>query len=450
MPAAARPGAKRVELTFNPMKKKGISSMTPTEPLNADLSSRSSEDSKNFKKLLMDQVRAGGGTQAMDTKQLFQTLVKDTLEAFLELEMEEHLGYPKHDPEGRGSGNSRNGGTSKTVRGDFGQMEIETPRDRNSSFEPKIVAKRQTSVGNFSEAVISLYTRGMTTREIEQHVKDIYGVEISPQFVSRVTEELQQQIVEWQSRPLERVYPIIFVDGLRVAVRADKSVLKKCVYTVLGVGISGRQEVLGLWIEETEGARFWLKVFNDLKARGVHDALIVCGDGVTGLRNAVESVFPQADVQLCVVHHIRNVTKFVSWKDRKPLCSDMRPIYSAPTIEAAELALDRFAQSWEARYPMSVAAWRNHWNDLTTFFRYPVELRRMIYTTNAIESLHSQMRKNISNRKVFPTDESVIKILFLNIRNFTNRWTKRQGWDIVMNQLVMIFADRLQAELVDA
>jgi putative transposase len=431
------------------MKKKGTSSMTPTEPLKAALSSRS-EDTKKFKKLLMDQVRAGGGTQAMDTKQLFQTLVKDTLEAFLELEMEEHLGYPKHDPEGRGSGNSRNGATSKTVRGDFGQVEIESPRDRNSSFEPKIVAKRQTSVGNFSEAVISLYTRGMTTREIEQHVMDIYGVEISPQFVSRVTEELQQQIVEWQSRPLERVYPIIFVDGLRVPIRSDKGVLKKCVYTVLGVGISGRQEVLGLWIEETEGARFWLKVFNDLKARGVHDALIVCGDGLTGLRNAVESVFPQADVQLCVVHHIRNVTKFVSWKDRKPLCSAMRPIYTAPTIEAAELALDRFAQSWEVRYPMSVAAWRNHWNDLTTFFRYPVELQRMIYTTNAIESLHSQMRKNISNRKVFPTDESVIKILFLNIRNFTNRWTKRQGWDIVMNQLMMIFGDRLKPELIDA
>ena len=205
--------------------------------------------------------------------------MKDTLEAFLELEMEEHPGYPKHDPEGRG--NSRNGATSKTVRGDFGQVEIETPRDRNSSFEPKIVAERQTSVGNFSEAVILLYTRGMATREIEQHVKDIYGVEISPQFVSRVTEELQQQIVKWQGQPLKRVYPIIFVDGLRVAVRADKSVLKKCVYTVLGVGISGRQEVLGLWIEETEGARFWLKVFNDLKARGVHDALIVCGDGLT-------------------------------------------------------------------------------------------------------------------------------------------------------------------------
>ena len=423
--------------------------MTQTEPLDAALSSRT-EDSKNFKKLLMDQVRAGGGTKAIDTKQLFQSLVKETLEAFLELEMEEHLGYPRHDPDGRGSGNSRNGVTSKTVRGDFGEVEIESPRDRNSSFEPKIVAKRQTSVGNFSEAVISLYARGMTTREIEQHVKDIYGVEISPQFVSRVTEELQQQIVEWQSRPLERVYPIVFVDGLRVPVRTEKGVLKKCVYTVLGVSLAGKQEVLGLWIEETEGARFWLKVFNDLKARGVHDVLILCGDGLTGLRSAVESVFPQADVQLCVVHHIRNVTKFVSWKDRKPLCADMRPIYTAPTIEAAELALDRFAQSWEARYPMSVAAWRTHWEALTTFFRYPVELRRMIYTTNAIESLHSQMRKNIANRKVFPNDESVIKLLFLNIRHFSNRWTKRQGWDIVMNQLMMIFSDRLKLGLADA
>lgn len=407
-------------------------------------------DSKTFKQLLMDQVRARGGTEAVDTKQVFQNLVKDTLEAFLELELEQHLGYPKHDPEGRGSGNSRNGATPKTVRGDFGEIEIETPRDRNSSFAPKVVAKRQTSVGNFGEAVVSLYARGMTTREIEQHVKDIYGVEISPQFVSRVTEELQQQITEWQSRPLERVYPIIFVDGLRVAVRTEKGVLKKCVYTVLGVSLSGRQEVLGLWIEETEGARFWVKVLNDLKARGVADVILLCGDGLPGLRSAVESAFPQADLQLCVVHHLRNVTKFVSWKDRKLLCAAMRPIYTAPTMEAAELALDRFAQAWEARYPMSVAAWRNHWYELTTFFNYPVELRRMIYTTNAIESLHSQMRKNISNRKVFPNDEAVIKILFLNIRNFSNRWTKRQGWDIVMNQLMMLFGDRLKFDLVDA
>jgi putative transposase len=390
-----------VELNPKRKNQKGNSSMTQPEPVTTDIIPDPTLDSKSFKNLLMDRLRAQGGSQAVDTKQLFQTMVKETLEAFLELEMEQHLGYAKHDPEGRGSGNSRNGTSAKTVRGDFGEIEMETPRDRNGSFEPKIVAKRQTSVGNFSEAVISLYARGMTTREIEQHVQEIYGVEISPQFVSRVTEELQQQITEWQGRPLERVYPIIFVDGLRVAVRSDKGVLKKCVYTVLGVSLSGKQEVLGLWIEETEGARFWLKVFNDLKARGTQDVLIVCGDGLSGLRNAVESVFPQADVQLCVVHHIRNTTKFVSWKDRKPVCAGMRPIYTAATVESAQLALDRFAQTWEARYPASVAAWRNHWHELTTFFKYPVELRRIIYTTNAIESLHSQMRKNISNRKVF-------------------------------------------------
>lgn len=402
-----------------------------------------------LKKLLIAQLRARGGTPAVDSKVLVQSLVKQTLEAFLELEMEEHLGYPRHAAEGRGSGNSRNGTSTKTVRGDFGEIEIETPRDRTGDFEPKLVAKRQTSVGNFTETVISLYARGMSTREIEEHVQQIYGVEISPQFVSRATEQLQQQIVDWQSRPLERIYPVIFVDGLRVAVRTEKGVLKKCVYTVLGVNAAGRQEVLGLWIEETEGARFWLRVFNDLKARGVQDALVVCGDGLTGLPDAVRSAFPNADVQLCVVHQIRNATKFVSFKDRKAFCAAMRPIYTAPNVEAAELALDRFAQAWGDRYPMSVASWRTHWDGLTAFFKYPVEFRRLIYTTNAIESLHSQMRKNIATRKMFPHDDAVIKILFLNIRNFSNRWSRRQGWDIVMNQLAVMFGDRLKPEIVD-
>jgi putative transposase len=405
-------------------------------------------DPEAFKKLLMAQVRAGGGTQAIDSKSVMQNLVKQTLEAFLELEMEEHLGYEKYGPAGRGSGNSRNGSTGKTVRGDFGEVEIDTPRDRNSEFDPKIVAKRQTSIGNFTDTIISLYARGMTTREIEDHVKQIYGIEISPQFVSRATEQLQQQITDWQSRPLERVYPVVFVDGLRVAIRSDKGVLKKCVYTVLGVGVGGRQEVLGLWIEETEGARFWIKVFNDLKARGVQDILVLCGDGLTGLPDAVRTVYPLADVQLCVVHQIRNATKFVSYKDRKSFCADMRPIYTAPTVEASELALDRFDQAWGARYPMSVASWRTHWDGLTAFFKYPVEFRRLIYTTNAIESLHSQMRKNIASRKVFPHDDAVIKILFLNIRNFSNRWSRRQGWDIVMNQLSVIFGDRLKPEIM--
>ena len=405
-------------------------------------------DSRNsFKKMLMDKVRAQGGTKVVDSKSLFQSLVQQSLEAFLELEMEEHLGYSKHAVAGRGSGNSRNGYMSKTVRGDFGEVEIETPRDRNATFDPKIVAKRQTSVGNFTETVISLYARGMSTREIEEHVRQIYGIDISPQFVSRATEQVQQQIVDWQSRPLDRVYPIIFVDGLHVAIRTDKGVANKCVYTVLGVAASGRQEVLGLWIEETEGARFWLKVFNDLKARGVQDILILCGDGLTGLPQAVQTVYPAADVQLCVVHHIRNCTRFVAWKDRKAFCASMRPIYTAPTIEAAERALDAFEESWGKRYPMSVVSWRRNWHYLTAFFKYPVELRRIIYTTNAIESLNAQMRKNISSRKVFPHDDAVTRILFLNIRNFTNRWTKRQGWDIVMNQLAVMFGERLQPEI---
>ncbi len=408
-----------------------------------------SQDPEAFKKMLMDQVRARGGTRVVDSKSVFHSLIKQTLEAFLELEMEEQLGYPKYTRDGPGDGNSRNGSTPKTVRGDFGEIELETPRDRKGEFEPKVVAKRQTSVGNFTDMIISLYTRGMTTREIEEHIKQIYGIDISPQFVSRATEQLQQQITEWQSRPLDRLYAVVFVDGLRVAVRTDKGVLKKCIYTVLGVGVSGKQEVLGLWIEETEGARFWLKVFNDLKARGLQDILILCGDGLTGLPDAVETVFPATDVQLCVVHQIRNATKFVSYKDRKPFCSSMRPIYTAPTIEAAQVAFDRFEQTWGQRYPMSVASWRNHWDGLTAFFKYPVELRRIIYTTNAIESLHSQMRKNISNRKVFPHDEAVIKILFLNIRNFSNRWSKRQGWDIVMSQLAVMFGDRLRPEILD-
>lgn len=420
----------------------GISGLAPDpELLNTD--------PEAFKKMLMAQIRARGGTAVVDSKNVFQQLVKQMMEALLELEMEEQLGYSKYAAEGRGSGNSRNGSTSKTVRGDFGEIQLETPRDRNGEFEPKIVAKRQTSVGNFTDMVVSLYTRGMTTREIEEHIKQIYGIDISPQFVSRATEQLHQQITEWQNRPLDRLYAVVFVDGLRVAIRSDKGVVKKCVYTVLGVGVSGKQEVLGLWIEETEGARFWLKVFNDLKARGVQDILILCGDGLTGLPDAVQSAFPATDVQLCVVHQIRNATKFVSYKDRRPFCKSMRPIYTAPTIEAAELALHEFERAWANRYPMSVTSWRNHWDGLTTFFKYPVELRRMVYTTNAIESLHSQMRKNISSRKVFPHDDAVTKILFLNIRNFSNRWSKRQGWDIVMSQLAVMFRDRLRPEIVD-
>lgn len=410
-------------------------------------------DAEGFQQALKAQVKAAGGTKAFYAKHdIIKELLKSTFQTLLDAEMEEHLGYEKHAPEGHNSGNSRNGRSAKRVRGDFGEVEIETPRDRDSSFAPALIKKRQTSVGNFTDKIVSLYARGMTTREIEEHLREMYQIEVSAQFITRATERVQQDIVEWQNRPLEAVYPVVYVDGLMVSVRSGNNagaVTRKCVHIVLGVSCSGHQEVLGLWIEESEGARFWLKVFNDLKARGIQDILILCGDGLKGLPEAVETVFPRTDVQLCVVHQIRNATKFVSYKDRKPFCADMRHIYTAPTVEAAELALSELAAKWEPRYPMSIASWRNNWGLLTTFLKYPVELRKIIYTTNAIESLNAQMRKNTSNRKVFPNDDAVIKILFLNVRNFTNKWTKRQKWDIVMNQLSMLFGERLAQALID-
>lgn len=410
-------------------------------------------DTKGFTDALLKQVKAAGGTQAFYKQHdIIKELTRATYQALLDAEMEEHLGYEKNDRDTKETPNSRNGKGSKKIRGDFGEVEIETPRDRDGSFDPKIIKKRESSVGNFADKVVSLYARGMTTREIEEHLREMYSIEISPQFISRATERLQSEIIEWQNRPLEKVYPVVYVDGMHVSVRSGNNagaIVKKCVYVVLGVSCAGRQEVLGLWVGESEGARFWLKVFNDLKARGVGDILLLCGDGLKGLPEAVEAVYPITDVQLCVVHQIRNATKFVSYKDRKAFCEDMRPIYTAPTVEAAELALDELERKWGHRYPMSVASWRNNWTRLTTFLRYPVEVRKIVYTTNAIESLNAQMRKNTSNRKVFPNDEAVIKILFLNVRNFSNKWTKRQGWDIVMNQLSMMFGDRLSSEVID-
>jgi len=406
-------------------------------------------DAKAFESALKAQVKAAGGTKEfLKGGDFIQNLVKSAFQSLLNVEMDEHLGYERHV---RSEGtNARNGKKSKTIRGDFGEVEIETPRDRDGSFDPQIIKKRQTSVGNFSDKIVSLYARGMSTREIEEHLREMYGIEVSAQFISRATDRMQAEVIEWQNRPLDPVYPVVYVDGLHVSVRSGNnagSVVKKCVYVVLGVSCSGRQEVLGLWIEESEGARFWLKVFNDLKARAVQDILILCGDGLKGLPDAVESVFPKTDVQLCVVHQIRNATRFVSYKDRKEFCADMRPIYTAPTLDGAELALLEFEEKWGRRYPMSIASWKNNWVRLTTFFKYPVELRKIVYTTNTIESLNAQMRKNTSNRKVFPNDDAVIKILFLNVRNFTNRWTKRQGWDMVMNQLSVIFGERLSPEI---
>lgn len=412
-------------------------------------------DAKALMNSLRRGIKAAGGTKAFiegagGAEALVNKFMKPFFELLLEAEMEEHLGYAKHSPEEKETLNRRNGKGSKKVRGNFGQIEVETPRDREGTFEPQIVKKRQSSFGGFTDKVISLYARGMSTREIEEHLKDIYGIDVSPQFISRATARLEEALTEWQNRPLERLYAVVYVDGLMVSVKSGDNkgpVTKKCVYVVLGVSIDGKQDVLGLWVEETEGARFWLKVFNDLKARGTEDILILCGDGLKGLPEAVASVYPLADVQQCVVHHIRNVTRFVAWKDRRQFCMDMRPIYTAPTLEACQLAFEQFAAKWGTKYPNSIESWRRNWDKLTAFFKYPVELRRVIYTTNTIESLNAQLRKNISNRKVLPNDQSVLRLLFINLSNFSRRWTKRREWDIVMNQLSLMFAERINRAL---
>lgn len=404
-------------------------------------------DTLAFQQQLQQHIHAAGGTVKVGGEAFLQRIVQATLQALLEAEMTEHLGYAPHA--GKGTGNSRNGRGSKKVRGDFGEVTLAPPRDRAGSFDPQIIPKREANLGNFSRKIVSLYARGLTTREIQEHLQEIYRIEVSPEFISRATARVQEQVGAWQNRPLQALYPIVYVDGMFLSVRDGEGsgkVLKKCLYTVLGIDCSGQQDVLGLWLAENEGARFWLKVFNDLQARGVRDVLILCGDGLAGLPDAVGAVFPKTDVQLCVVHQIRSATRFVSWKNRKPFCADMRRIYTAPTLQAAEAALDDLERNWGKHYPMAIASWRSHWHYLSTFFRYPADLRTLIYTTNSIENLHGRFRKNTRNRKIFPNDEAAIRLHYLNVRNIVKKWRRRNGWDTVMNQLAILFPERINHE----
>lgn len=410
-------------------------------------------DLQQLEKQIYQHVTAAGGTAKVGGEAFIQQIVRTAMQALLEAEMTEHLGYSKHQLAPQSSGNARNGHGRKKIRGDFGEISISTPRDRDASFQPQIIPKRQSNVGNFSAKIISLYARGMTTRDIQDHLQEMYGIEVSPEFISRATARIQEELLAWQNRPLERIYPIVYVDGMFISVRdaeGSARVAKKCLYTVLGVDCDGKQDVLGLWIAETEGARFWLKILNDLKTRGVQDVLILCGDGLPGLPEAATSVFPKTDVQLCVVHQVRNATRYVCWKDRKPFCAEMRRIYTAPTLPAAAAALDDLDAAWGKRYPMAIASWRNHWHNLTTFFEYPPELRTIIYTTNSIENLHGLLRKNTRSRRVFPNDDSAIRLHYLNLRNITRKWRKPTGWDNLINQLAILFPERINQERLAA
>jgi putative transposase len=377
---------------------------------------------------------------------LLKQLQKRLLEKAMGAELTVHLGYGKHDPAGRNSGNSRNGTTPKTLKGEFGNLDLATPRDRNGSFEPQIVAKGQRRFEGFDQAIISLYSRGLTTREIEGHLLEIYGVEVSPGLVSQVTDAVCADVVAWQNRPLEEVYPIVYFDALWGKVRENGQVVKVAVYLALGITIAGNKEVLGMWAANSEGAKFWLHVLTELKNRGVRDIFIGCVDGVKGFPEAMEAVFPATQVQLCLVHMVRQSLSYVGWKERKAVAADLKRIYRAATAAEAEQALRDFEVKWDRKYPSISKSWRAHWPELITFLKYPEDIRKALYTTNAIESLNRSLRKISKNRGVFPNLDSLFKLYYLALERIAKKWTMPiHNWCGALNRFVIEFGDRVPA-----
>lgn len=373
-------------------------------------------------------------------------LTKVMVEAALSAELDDHLGYRKHEQSS--SDNSRNGVTRKTVRTEDGQFELDTPRDRQGDFEPQLVKKHQTRFTSMDDKILFLYAQGMTTREIVDTFKEMYGADVSASLISKVTDAVIDQVVEWQSRPprpLDVVYPIVYLDCIVVKIRQDKEVINKAVYLALGVNMEGHKELLGLWLSENEGAKFWLNVLTELQNRGVKDILIACVDGLKGFPDAINAVFPETQIQLCIVHMVRNSVKYVPWKDYKAVTAELKQIYQSVTEEEALLALNQFAEHWDDKYPQISKSWRTHWHNLNTLFNYPADIRKVIYTTNAIESLNSVIRKAIKKRKLFPTDDSAKKVIYLAIQNASKKWTMPiRDWKPALNRFMIQFEDRLK------
>jgi putative transposase len=375
---------------------------------------------------------------------LLKQLTKQLLERAMQAEMTDHLGYEKNVTADKKTSNSRNGNYKKNIKGEFGTLDVTVPRDRDASFEPIILPKGQSRFTGFDDKIIALYARGMTTRDIQAHLEEMYGVEVSPTLVSQVTRAVQEEITLWQNRPLDEIYPIVYLDAIRVKVRHDGRVINKAVYLAIGVNIDGLKEVLGMWTAETEGAKFWLQVVTELQNRGVKDIFIACVDGLKGFPEAIESVFPNTQVQLCLVHMVRHSLNYVSWKQRKAVATDLKAIYQAPTIEQAEIAMEEFAVKWDDTHPTISRSWRRNWERLTPLFSYPPEIRKAIYTTNAIESVNMSLRKVTKNRGSFPNDESMIKLLYLALQNIEKKWTMPiRNWKSALNQFTIIFEDRM-------
>ena len=377
-----------------------------------------------------------------DLNEFRQMLTKVTVETALNAELDDHLGYVRHDQSD--TENSRNGYTSKTLQTEDGQFEVDTPRDRSGSFEPQLVKKHQRRFTSMDDKILFLYAQGMTTREIVTTFKEMYDADVSASLISKVTDAVIEQVVEWQSRPLDAVYPIVYLDCIVIKIRQDKQVINKSVYLALGVNMDGHKELLGLWLSENEGAKFWLNVLTELQNRGVKDILIACVDGLKGFPDAINTAFPETQIQLCIVHMVRNSVKYVPWKDYKPVTADLKRIYQSVTEEEALQALDEFAERWDDKYPQISRTWQTHWQNLNTLFGYPEDIRKAIYTTNAIESLNSVIRKATKKRKLFPTDDSAMKVIYLAIREASKKWTMPiRNWKLALNRFMILFEERL-------
>ncbi|MCQ9628518.1 IS256 family transposase [Cetobacterium somerae] len=380
-----------------------------------------------------------------DLNTFFKDMMKVMIEEFYQGELEEELGYTKYDYRNKESNNSRNGYSSKKLKSSAGEIEVNVPRDRNGEYEPQVVKKHQNTIGQDLEAkIISMYAKGMTTSDIESHIEEIYGYQVSDSSITRITDKILPLVKEWQTRPLEAVYPIVFMDAIHYHVRSEGQIVKKAVYIAIGISSSGEKDVIGMWVGENESAKFWLSKLNELKSRGVEDILIACVDGLTGFSNAIEAVYPQTQIQQCIIHQIRSSTQFVSYKDIKALIADLKLVYKAATEENALLNLELFDEKWGKKYPKIAISWKNNWPRLSTYFKYPQEIRTLIYTTNTIEGYNRQLRKVTKNKSVFPTDDSLLKMLYLATQDITKKWTSRQrDWGQMISQFQIYFEGRI-------
>lgn len=384
-------------------------------------------------------------TSMDDIQNLFKETIAEFMEDGLETELDDELGYSRYDYRNKNTENSRNGHSSKTLRTSFGDVEVAVPRDRKGEFEPQLLKKNQTSISqDIEEKILSMYAKGMTTGDIEAHIQDIYGVNVSDTTVSRITDKILPVAKEWQQRPLEAVYAVVFLDAIHYHVRSEGHIVKKAVYIAIGIDLDGHKDVLGMWVGENESAKYWATVLNSLRNRGIEDIFIACTDNLCGFSTAIEAVFPKTEIQNCIIHQIRNSSKYVSYKDLKALMADLKAVYAAVDEDAALMALDTFSEHWDKKYPTISQSWRANWANLSTYFKFPQELRRLIYTTNAIEGFNRQLRKVTKAKSVFPTDESLFKMLYLAMMDITQKWTgRRQDWSMIQAQLAVYFEDRM-------